>query len=439
MKHLKKFFVTFLVICSVIACFQPLQASAATIKLSKKRLYLDLSETYKLSLKKGKKKISKAKWSSSNKKVATVSKTGKVKAVSVGNAVIKATYNKKVYKCNVYVRDMMAPDTGEDSDEDIDQPQEPEGNVTDIPGNAGVDTDNQVVSEVVKWNTVEAPFEGAYSLEGEKGTTQNIPLGLMRKYVTFDPWPTTVDQVVYVIENCDDPYVIAALEVVALDNYKYEGFGKYTCEAFAMWDALMSGAGLKSGYGFCLPTVNKQGIQSSGFSMKQGSVEPAYTFASRAYLYGATPENQYTPMVYGTNTPCLNDKTKWAIAIDQFMYCGDFYATGDMTSSYYRGLTRDAAGSVTGGKYITLCPHRYSLVQETDGGLKTVKEHFGGGIHIGLAWNTKYSRWVTVSDYATLNNGIGEGSGWEWTGGFNPYSAGMTSNNYVAPKVDDGF
>ena len=44
------------------------------------------------------------KWSSSNKKVATVNKSGLVKGISCGTATIKAKYNKKTYKCKVTVK-----------------------------------------------------------------------------------------------------------------------------------------------------------------------------------------------------------------------------------------------------------------------------------------------------------------------------------------------
>lgn len=44
------------------------------------------------------------KWSSSNKKVATVNKTGRVKGISCGTSIIKAKYNKKTYKCKVTVK-----------------------------------------------------------------------------------------------------------------------------------------------------------------------------------------------------------------------------------------------------------------------------------------------------------------------------------------------
>ena len=82
----------------------PNQADAKKKKkvaLNKKKLTLTVGKTYKLKLKNNKKKI---KWSSSKKKVATVSKTGKVKAKKAGTARITAKVGKKKYVCKVTVK-----------------------------------------------------------------------------------------------------------------------------------------------------------------------------------------------------------------------------------------------------------------------------------------------------------------------------------------------
>ena len=62
---------------------------------------LTVGKSYKLKLKNNKKKI---KWFSSKKKVATVSKTGKVKAKRAGTARITAKVGKKKYVCKVTVK-----------------------------------------------------------------------------------------------------------------------------------------------------------------------------------------------------------------------------------------------------------------------------------------------------------------------------------------------
>lgn len=75
-------------------------ASAATIKISKKKATLTKGQSITLKIKGTKKK---AKWSSSNKSVATVSSKGKVKAKKVGKTTIMAKVAKKSLKCKVKV------------------------------------------------------------------------------------------------------------------------------------------------------------------------------------------------------------------------------------------------------------------------------------------------------------------------------------------------
>ena len=49
------------------------------------------------------------KWTSTNKKVATVSKTGKVVAKKKGTAVVRVKVGKRVLKCKVVVKDTRKP------------------------------------------------------------------------------------------------------------------------------------------------------------------------------------------------------------------------------------------------------------------------------------------------------------------------------------------
>ncbi len=76
---------------------RPVQAA---VKMNQKTLYLTPKKSYKLKLKGTKKKVT---WKSSNKKVATVSKSGKVTARKIGKATIVAKVKGKKYKCKVYV------------------------------------------------------------------------------------------------------------------------------------------------------------------------------------------------------------------------------------------------------------------------------------------------------------------------------------------------
>ena len=73
------------------------------ITLNKASLKLVKGKKYKLKLKNA--KTAKVKWSSRNKKIAAVNKSGKVTAKKKGSTTITATYGKKKYKCRVTVVD----------------------------------------------------------------------------------------------------------------------------------------------------------------------------------------------------------------------------------------------------------------------------------------------------------------------------------------------
>lgn len=80
------------------------QAAKKKPKLNKKKVTLYVGKTTKLKVKNTKKKV---KWSSSKKSVATVSKTGKVKAKKKGTAKITAKVAKKKLKCTVTVKEKI--------------------------------------------------------------------------------------------------------------------------------------------------------------------------------------------------------------------------------------------------------------------------------------------------------------------------------------------
>ncbi|MDF2540778.1 MAG: hypothetical protein K0S47_496 [Herbinix sp.] len=104
-----KFF-TFALILSiltptVLTAGNPTVAQAATIKLNKKTLSLEVGKTTTLKVLGSTKK---ATWSSNKKSVATVSSSGKVTAVKVGTATITATIDKKKYSCTVTVKEPVS-------------------------------------------------------------------------------------------------------------------------------------------------------------------------------------------------------------------------------------------------------------------------------------------------------------------------------------------
>lgn len=78
--------------------------AAKKAKISNSKLTLKVGQSKKISVRNlTKKQKKKVKWSSSNKKVATVSKSGSVKAKKKGTAKITAKMGKKKYVCKVTV------------------------------------------------------------------------------------------------------------------------------------------------------------------------------------------------------------------------------------------------------------------------------------------------------------------------------------------------
>lgn len=102
MKSKKKLLISLMLLFSFCFALIPSTKVEAAVKLNKKKvtLYVGKSTTLKV---KGTKK--KAKWTSSNKKVATVSSKGKVKAKKKGTAKITAKVGKKKYTCKVTVKE----------------------------------------------------------------------------------------------------------------------------------------------------------------------------------------------------------------------------------------------------------------------------------------------------------------------------------------------
>lgn len=101
--------ISFAIIFTLCVCMlSPFRLSSATSKkigLNKKHISLDKNQSYVLKLKGVTNK--KIKWSSSNKKVATV-KNGIISAQKTGSCIITAKYAKKKYKCSVNVKQNVA-------------------------------------------------------------------------------------------------------------------------------------------------------------------------------------------------------------------------------------------------------------------------------------------------------------------------------------------
>jgi len=94
----RNYFLIVLMTVMMMMLFATSAFAAAKPKLSKRTATLKAGKTLTLTLKNAKK--SKVKWSSSNKKIATVSK-GKVTPKKNGTVKIRAKYKGKTYTCTV--------------------------------------------------------------------------------------------------------------------------------------------------------------------------------------------------------------------------------------------------------------------------------------------------------------------------------------------------
>lgn len=107
MNYPKKILAFILALVMIITLLPMFQANAATkkMKLNKTKVTIYVGKTVKLKIKNNKSN-KKVKWSSRNKKVATVTKKGKVKGKKAGKATIIAKVGNKKYKCKVTVKNI---------------------------------------------------------------------------------------------------------------------------------------------------------------------------------------------------------------------------------------------------------------------------------------------------------------------------------------------
>lgn len=92
-----------ILLCVVGLSGQPAQAKT---RLNKTKLTISVGQKVTLKVKGSRKK---AKWSSSNKKVATVNQKGKVRAKQAGKTTIMAKIGKKKYRCKITVISIIIP------------------------------------------------------------------------------------------------------------------------------------------------------------------------------------------------------------------------------------------------------------------------------------------------------------------------------------------
>jgi uncharacterized protein YjdB len=101
MKKFNKILCAFFIFSMLIALIPTTTTQAATkLKLNKTKVTLCVGQTAKLKLTNSSSSVT---WKSSNKKTATVSKSGKVTGKKVGTCTITAKVGKKSVKCKVTV------------------------------------------------------------------------------------------------------------------------------------------------------------------------------------------------------------------------------------------------------------------------------------------------------------------------------------------------
>ena len=102
MKKVRNIMLLSLFLCRLVILAIPMTSRAAKAKLSKTKLNMVVGTQKRLKVKKTTKSI---KWTTSKKKVASVSKTGLVTAKKEGVAVISAKFDKKKLSCKVTVKE----------------------------------------------------------------------------------------------------------------------------------------------------------------------------------------------------------------------------------------------------------------------------------------------------------------------------------------------
>ena len=169
-------------IISLCAVFVTVDA-ATKVKLTKKSVAMYEGDSIFLKVKGTKSKI---KWSSKNKKVAVVTKKGKVKAVKKGRTVIYAKFRKKVLKCKITVnekitnKDVIKNDNKDavvnetTTKEAITKEAVKEEVTTKRPSDNGTDSEEETNNNITIGKWVVMDLDGRYAIEGYHGSDKEI-------------------------------------------------------------------------------------------------------------------------------------------------------------------------------------------------------------------------------------------------------------------------
>lgn len=160
-----------------LALILPIKVNAATVyTISSENYALFPKETVQLNILKYNEPIkAKVKWSSSNKKVAAVTGTGKVTAKSKGKATITGIYNKMKYECNIKVTGsthaILKAGDNSDSKPDDNSGSNPGDNSGSKPGdNSGSSSDTYI--SLSKYNSLSdgISYADAVKIIGSEGS-----------------------------------------------------------------------------------------------------------------------------------------------------------------------------------------------------------------------------------------------------------------------------
>ena len=151
--------------------------AASKVKLNRKKATITVGKSVTLKVKNAKKKV---KWSTSNKKVATVNKKGKVTGEKAGKATITAKVGRQKYKCKVTVKKKQNEGTTEKAteksttEETIETPTEATTEeATEKSTGATTEKTTEKTTEATTEKTTEATTEKSTEESTEQQTTEN--------------------------------------------------------------------------------------------------------------------------------------------------------------------------------------------------------------------------------------------------------------------------
>lgn len=230
----------------LLACI-PFTANAK-VKLTPKNVTVEVGKTTTIKVKGAKKKI---KWSSKNKRIASVSKKGVVKGINAGKTTITAKIGKKKYNCSVTVKKpatvkpSLAKTTINMLAGDISCIE-----VNNYSGRLKCESSNKEVAVVANNGTILGKSNGQCLITvNAGGTILKCTVNVSNPAPKAVPTPTLVEKTINMLAG-----EISCIEV---NNYS----GRLSCQSSNKEIAIVSNNGtiIAKDYGKCVITVNAGG------------------------------------------------------------------------------------------------------------------------------------------------------------------------------------